>query len=185
MNIPQRQFSNEEVNRCYLRWQHLRNEHGMNAPSVPEFIYLTKVLQFAAKQRQELQMQRQQQGISGSQQNIVPNSSDQAELPNNASSHISASASPHLAPNMQLNGNETFSTSAHQSPIMQTQMPLNSNGGNNMLPQRQSSVGSLNATNFSPTPANNGENAAEKPDNPNHNNLNLNNSCLLYTSRCV
>lgn len=51
-DIPKRQFTKEEINRCYLRWQQLRNENGKNAPKVPEFIYLTKVLHAAAKQQQ-------------------------------------------------------------------------------------------------------------------------------------
>lgn len=59
VDIPQRQFSKEEINRCYLRWQQLRNEHGENARNVPEFVYFTKVLHVAAKQQQELQQQRQ------------------------------------------------------------------------------------------------------------------------------
>ncbi|CDF88728.1 ZYBA0S03-00562g1_1 [Zygosaccharomyces bailii CLIB 213] len=61
LEIPQRQFTKEEINRCYLRWQQLRNEHGENAPNVPEFIYFTKVLHVAAKQQQEQQQQQQQQ----------------------------------------------------------------------------------------------------------------------------
>lgn len=64
VDIPQRQFSKEEINRCYLRWQQLRNEHGENARNVPEFIYFTKVLHVAAKQQQELQQQRQAGGGS-------------------------------------------------------------------------------------------------------------------------
>ena len=65
--IPQRQYTKEEINRCYLRWQQLRNEHGENAPNVPEFIFFTKVLRLAAKQQQDLQQKRQMQQNAGEQ----------------------------------------------------------------------------------------------------------------------
>ena len=184
MNIPQRQFSKEEVNRCYLRWQQLRNEHGMNAPSVPEFIYLTKVLQVAAKQQPELQMQRRQQGMSVSQHNTASASPNQVDLPNNTPSHISASASPNLAPNMPLNGNESFATAAHQSPAMSAPIPLDNNSNNNNIPeQRQSSMTSLNGNNFSQAAANNVENVADKPANTTHNGYNPNISEVQPQSR--
>ena len=61
VNIPQRQFTREEINRWYLRWQQLRNEHGENAPNVPEVVYFTRILQIAARQQQDLQQRQRQQ----------------------------------------------------------------------------------------------------------------------------
>ncbi|AET40640.1 SWI/SNF catalytic subunit SNF2 Ecym_6258 [Eremothecium cymbalariae DBVPG len=60
MEIPQRQLTKEEINRCYLRWQQLRNQHGENASTIPEFIYFTRVLRQAAKQQQQQQQQQAQ-----------------------------------------------------------------------------------------------------------------------------
>ena len=67
-NIPQRQFTREEINRWYLRWQQLRNEHGENAPNVPEFVYFTRILQIAARQQQDLQQRQRQQQQQQEQQ---------------------------------------------------------------------------------------------------------------------
>ncbi|KAK5780052.1 hypothetical protein RI543_002592 [Arxiozyma heterogenica] len=75
IEIPQKQFTKEEINRCYIRWQQLRNEHGENAPNVPEFIFLTKTLQVAARQQQELQQRNNLNNNSGNPDNNNSNSS--------------------------------------------------------------------------------------------------------------
>lgn len=69
IEVPQKRFSKEEIARCYIRWQQLRNEHGENAPNVPEFVFLTKTLQVAAKHQQELQQQNKLKGEAGNNSN--------------------------------------------------------------------------------------------------------------------
>ncbi|CCF56634.1 hypothetical protein KAFR_0B03370 [Kazachstania africana CBS 2517] len=76
ITVPDRPLSKEEINRCYLRWQQLRNEHGENAPNVPEFIYFTKILQTAAKQQQQQELRQRQQS------NSQPDKTTPQELPN-------------------------------------------------------------------------------------------------------
>ncbi|KAM3163815.1 Transcriptional regulator [Lachancea thermotolerans] len=83
MEIPQRQLTKEEINRCYLRWQQLRNEHGENAANVPEYVYFTKVLQVAAKQQQKRQQEQQQgqQSHHQLQQRAPQQAPQQQQLP--------------------------------------------------------------------------------------------------------
>ena len=113
IEIPQKQFTKEEINRCYIRWQQLRNEHGENAPNVPEFIFLTKTLQVAARQQQELQ---QRNNINNSSNNSNSNSSSNSNNNNNNSSINNSKNSKIISTTSGINtGNQQFNSNSLQT----------------------------------------------------------------------
>ena len=117
VEIPDRIFTKEEVNRCYLKWQQLRNLHGENAPKIPEFIMCTRILQKAAKQQQDAKLQ---------QQNAVQNNTqfDQSNDPRESVSIAGSPKAGNLPPIQPVN-------SRKQSEV--SKVPPNQ--GNNQAPQ--------------------------------------------------
>ena len=149
IEVPQKQFSKEEINRCYIRWQQLRREHGENAPNVPEFVFLTKTLQVAAKQQQELQQQNKlKNNVGSSNTKSNGNISNNTDVTNNAA--VEARSSPaqvkgtapfplQSIPNNNRNNNiSPFVKNEELSPDTSNNMnriiPNNSSNSNNYVP---------------------------------------------------
>ncbi|SSD61606.1 related to Transcription regulatory protein SNF2 [Saccharomycodes ludwigii] len=168
---PQRQLTREEINRCFLRWQHLRNEHGQNAQNIPEFIYYSNVLRVAAKQQQQqqqqqqlqqqqqqLQLQQQQQqydlnaGIAASPTSSIAgtNTPNNNFINNQATSNFNSNFSSgvqnslHQQTNSFINNKSGTSSAANSS--VQQNSPNNNISNNNVLPQQRMMTNSNSPT---------------------------------------
>ncbi|CAL9736143.1 transcription regulatory protein Snf2p [Monosporozyma servazzii] len=143
IEVPQKRFSKEEIARCYIRWQQLRNEHGENAPNVPEFVFLTKTLQVAAKHQQELQQQNKlKNNTSSSNNNGSPAPTD--NIPANSKPVVESRASP-----LQVKEASSF-------PTRNLSNNNNNNNNNNSLAEKNVDGKSDNNNNFSVNMTNNG-----------------------------
>lgn len=136
---PRREYTREEINRCYLRWQQLRNEHGANVESMKEYQYYTAVLRMAAKQQQQRQAQAQAQAQQGSQ-------GPQASY---GSPNGGGNGAPNGAPNGVPNGMPTPGSNNNASNGMGMGMGtgMNMNMGMNMGATRNGAAG------MAPSPA--------------------------------
>lgn len=56
-----RQPTREDIQRYLQRWQQLKTQYGDNAPNVPEFAQLTKIIRYIQAQAMQRQQQQQQQ----------------------------------------------------------------------------------------------------------------------------
>ncbi|CDO92424.1 unnamed protein product [Kluyveromyces dobzhanskii CBS 2104] len=146
---PRREYTREEINRCYLRWQQLRNEHGANVESMREYQYYTAVLRMAAKQQQQRQQQEPQlhhgttarAGVSGSP-NGVPTPTSYTPGSNHVngfgggSAAVAAASAPasvpasvpvsHMSPGTQPAGLQAAAATAAATPAS-----INSNSNEN------------------------------------------------------
>ena len=156
---PRREYTREEINRCYLRWQQLRNEHGANVESMKEYQYYTAVLRMAARQQQQRQQQQQQQ--------------QQQQLQNATTAAAASSASPNNIPTPSAytpgsNGMGPVAATAVPPPHMSPQV-----GPQPIAPASGLTVG-VN------TPASTNSNSNSNSNNNNNNN-NASSSRSLFT----
>lgn len=139
--MPQRQLTKEEINRCYLKWQQLRNEHGKNAANVPEFIHLTKILHVAAKQQQEQKQKLQQQQQQQQQQQHQHHQQQQQQQVNNNNVSTSAGGYRNVLQNSDgsnsdltnspmHNNNSVGTIDHHRGSVISIESSINGNNSN-------------------------------------------------------
>ncbi|CCD27286.1 SWI/SNF catalytic subunit SNF2 NDAI_0K00950 [Naumovozyma dairenensis CBS 421] len=155
LGIPNRVLTKEEISRCYLKWQQLRNLYGENAPQMPEFITCTRILQRAAKQQQDAkqQLQQRQQQLQNEQttNSPVPNDVIQRKEPTETTS-----------PGTSLNGPKNVPTPTNNTFPSSTSLRRNSS-----LAQSPKSVRPPNENQFTETRSQSNHIESQIPSEPN------------------